>query len=326
MEKVVCLKTSQSGCIRSLKCVEELAEPSVVTVGNFDGVHRGHRHLLERVRDIAKERGLRGVVLSFYPHPMKILSPAQTPCELTDLRERASFMIEMGMEQVVFVKFDRRFARFGAEEFVREVLWKRLKCRHLVVGYDWRFGYRREGEIELARELGEELGFDVEEIEPFRLNGHVVSSTLIRRLLHMGRLEEAELYLGRSYALRRRVVSGDRRGSSLGFPTANLQNTENLCLKEGVYAVRVEDSLLGVANYGRRPTFGGNRKVLEVHLLDFEGNLRGRELRVEFLSFLREERKFSSPEELKTQILEDISAVRSLMGQITHIQNSAFPG
>ncbi|MEJ5339709.1 MAG: bifunctional riboflavin kinase/FAD synthetase [Aquificaceae bacterium] len=314
MEKVICLKTSQSGCLKGLKCVEELKEPSVVTVGNFDGVHRGHKHLLERVISRAREKGLRSLVLSFYPHPLKILSPAQAPCELTDLWERAKLMVDEGVDWVVFVKFDRRFSRLSAEEFIREVLWERLKCRHLVVGYDWRFGYRREGEIELAKELGREMGFHVEETEPFRINGHVVSSTLIRRLLHMGRLKESALYLGRNYALRRRVVSGDRRGSSLGFPTANLENTENLCLKEGVYAVRVEDNFMGVANYGVRPTFGGKRKVLEVHLLDFEGNLKGKEIKVEFLKFIREEKRFSSPEELKRQIAQDISAVRSLLG------------
>ncbi len=316
MEKVVCLKTTQSGCLKGLRCLQELTEPSVVTVGNFDGVHRGHKHLLERVALRAKDKGLRSVVLSFYPHPLKILSPAQSPCELTSIQERASLLLEQGVEQIVFIRFDRRFSKLSAEEFIKEILWSRLKCRHLVVGYDWRFGYKREGEIELAKEMGKEMGFEVEEIEPFRINGHVVSSTLIRRLLHMGRIEEASLYLGRNYVIIRKVVSGDRRGSSLGFPTANLQNTENLCLKEGVYAVKVDDSFMGVANYGTRPTFGGGKRVLEVHLLDFEGDLREREIRVEFLKFIREEKRFSSPEELKKQIAQDILAVRNL---ITHI-------
>lgn len=313
MEKVVCLKTSQNGCLKGLECLQELKEASAVTVGNFDGVHGGHKHLLERVVLRAKERGLRSVVLSFYPHPLKVLSPTQAPCELTNIWERASLILKEGVDWVVFIKFDRRFARLGAEEFIREVLWERLKCKYLVVGYDWRFGYKREGEIELAKELGKEIGFDVEEIEPYRINGHVVSSTLIRRLLHMGRLEEATLYLGRNYTLKRKVVSGDKRGSLLGFPTANLQNTENLCLKEGVYAVKVEDSFIGVANYGTRPTFGGRKKVLEIHLLDFEGNLRGKEIQVEFIKFLREEKKFANPEELKKQIAQDISTVRALL-------------
>lgn len=313
MEGIVSLKTSHSGCVRGLKCIEEISDLSAVTVGNFDGVHRGHQHLIDRLLYRARQMGLKSVVLSFYPHPLKVLSASQTPCELTDLRERAELMLERGVDLVVFIRFDRRFARLSAVDFIREVLLQRLKCRHLVVGYDWRFGYRREGEIELAKELGRELGFSVEEIEPFRIDGHVVSSTLIRRLLHAGRLEEAVLYLGRNYAVRRKVVSGDGRGSLLGFPTANLQNTENLCLREGVYAVKVDDMYIGVANYGVRPTFGSNKRLLEVHLLDFNGNLRGKRIKVEFLKFIREERKFSSVEELKNQIRADISAVRRLL-------------
>lgn len=312
MEKVKSLKTSRSGCIKGLSCIEGEEEKTVITVGNFDGVHLGHRFLLQKVKERAKEKGLKSLVLSFYPHPIKVLSPAQAPCELTNLYERAELILEEGIDSLVFIKFDRHFAKLSAEEFIREVIYQRLKCKHLVVGYDWRFGYRREGEIELAREMGKEFGFEVEEVQPFRINGHVVSSTLIRRLLHVGRLEEAALYLGRNYSIKRRVVKGDGRGSSLGFPTANLENTENLCLKEGVYAVRVEGSFIGVANYGRRPTFDGNKKVLEVHILDFEGDLEGRDIRVEFLKFLREEKKFSTPQDLIRQIQEDISRVRSL--------------
>ncbi|MEZ0336925.1 MAG: bifunctional riboflavin kinase/FAD synthetase [Aquificaceae bacterium] len=312
MEKIKSLKTSKSACIKGLNCIEEEDKETVITVGNFDGVHLGHRSLLQRVKERAKEKGLKSLVLSFYPHPIRVLSPSQAPCELTDLYERAELIIQEGIEDVVFIKFDKNFATLGAEEFIREVIVQRLRCKHLVVGYDWRFGYRREGEIELAREMGKELGFEVEEIQPFRINGHVVSSTLIRRLLHMGRLEEASLYLGRNYSIKRRVIKGDGRGSSLGFPTANLENTENLCLKEGVYAVRVEDSFIGVANYGRRPTFDGSKKVLEVHILDFEGDLREKYIKVEFLKFLREEKKFGSIQDLIKQIEEDISRVRSL--------------
>ncbi|MCS6998241.1 MAG: riboflavin biosynthesis protein RibF [Aquificaceae bacterium] len=319
MEKVAFLKTSYSGCPKGLSCLEREESPTVITVGNFDGVHLGHRHLLRKVKEIGEKRGLKSLVLSFYPHPLMVLSPAQSPCELTSLQERATLILEEGIQGVVFIKFGRRFARMGAEEFIREVLYERLQCRHLVVGHDWRFGYRREGEIELAREMGKELDFEVEETQPFRVGGHVVSSTFIRRLLHLGRLEEAALYLGRNYWIERRVVGGARRGLSLGFPTANLENTENLCLKEGVYAVRVEGKLPGVANYGRRPTFGGRDKVLEVHIIDFKGDLRGERIRVEFLKFMREERRFSSPEELARQIKEDVLAVRELFPHVSSV-------
>ncbi|MFN3870835.1 MAG: bifunctional riboflavin kinase/FAD synthetase [Aquificaceae bacterium] len=312
MEKVVFLKTSRSGCPRGVDCIEGEEKPTVITVGNFDGVHLGHKLLLRRIKEISQSKGLKSLVLSFYPHPIRVLNPLQAPCELTDLYERTELIKEEGIDRVVFIRFDKGFATLGAEDFLKEVIYERLKCRYLVMGYDWRFGYRREGEIELAKELGKELGFEVEEAQAFRVNGHVVSSTLIRRLLHMGKLEEASLYLGRNYSIKRRVVKGDGRGSTLGFPTANLEGTENLCLKEGVYAVRVEDLFLGVANYGTRPTFDGHKKVLEVHLLNFEGNLKGKRIRVEFLKFLREERRFNSPQELIKQIKEDISRVRDL--------------
>lgn len=311
MEKVVFLKTSHSTCPRGSFCTEELLHDSAVSVGVFDGLHLGHRHLIERLKLIAKQKGLKTLLLSFYPHPVRVLSPSQAPCELTNPYERSLLAKELGVDLMVFVRFDRRFSTMSAEEFLQEVIHRRLKAKHLVVGYDWRFGYRREGEIELAKEMGQRLGFEVEEVEPFRTNGHIVSSTLIRRLLHMGRLDEAKLYLGRSYAIRRRVVRGEGRGSKLGFPTANLLGTENLCLKEGVYAVRVDNRFLGVANFGYRPTFDGKRKVLEVHILDFEGDLRGKEVSVEFLEFLRPERKFSDPKELVKQIEEDIQRVKT---------------
>jgi riboflavin kinase/FMN adenylyltransferase len=167
----------------------------------------------------------------------------------------------------------------------------------------------------LAKEMGQRLGFEVETAEPFYKNGHIISSTYIRRLLHSGRLEEASEYLGENYWVKRKVVRGSGRGSSLGYPTANLGHSENLCLKEGVYAVRVNEQFLGVANYGYRPTFDGKAKVLEVHILDFEGNLRGERLKVEFLSFLREEKKFSSKDELVEQIERDIAIVKEKFGR-----------
>jgi len=309
MEKVVSLKVN-SKCLKDLPCYEGLEEEHAITVGVFDGVHLGHQYLLKKLIESAQRRGLKGCVLSFYPHPSKVLSPGQQPCELTDPLERAERMLRLGIDRVVFINFDREFSRIRAEDFLKHVLFERLRCRYLLVGYDWRFGYRREGEVELAKEMGQRLGFEVETAEPFYKNGHIISSTYIRRLLHSGRLEEASEYLGENYWVKRKVVRGSGRGSSIGYPTANLGPSENLCLKEGVYAVRVNEQFLGVANYGFRPTFDGKAKVLEVHILDFEGNLRGERLKVEFLSFLREEKKFSSKDELIEQIERDIAIVR----------------
>ncbi|AHE95593.1 riboflavin biosynthesis protein RibF [Thermocrinis ruber] len=301
--------------MKGLSCYERLEEEHAITVGVFDGVHLGHQYLLKKLIESAQRRGLKSCVLSFYPHPSKVLSPGQQPCELTDPLERAERILRLGIDRVVFINFDREFSRIRAEDFLKHVLFERLRCRYLLVGYDWRFGYRGEGEVELAKEMGQRLGFEVETAEPFYKNGHIISSTYIRRLLHSGRLEEASEYLGENYWVKRKVVRGSGRGSSLGYPTANLGHSENLCLKEGVYAVRVNKQFLGVANYGFRPTFDGKTKVLEVHILDFEGNLRGERLKVEFLSFLREEKKFSSKDELIKQIERDIAIVKEKFGR-----------
>ena len=314
MEKVVSLKVN-SKCLKDLPCYKGLEEEHAITVGVFDGVHLGHQYLLKKLIENAQRRGLKSCVLSFYPHPSKVLSPRQQPCELTDPLERAERMLRLGIDRVVFINFDREFSHIRAEDFLKHVLFERLRCRYLLVGYDWRFGYRREGEVELAKEMGQRLGFEVETAEPFYKNGHIISSTYIRRLLHSGRLEEASEYLGENYWVKRKVVRGSGRGSSLGYPTANLGPSENLCLKEGVYAVRVNEQFLGVANYGFRPTFDGKTKVLEVHILDFEGNLRGERLKVEFLGFLREEKKFSSKDELIKQIERDIAIVKEKFGR-----------
>ena len=311
MEKVISLNIN-SKCLRGLKCYEALDEDHAVTVGVFDGVHLGHRYLIERLVEESKKRGLKSCVLSFYPHPSKVLSPSQHPCELTDYFERAERILELGVDKVAYINFDREFSKMTAEDFLSDVIHRRLRCRYLLVGYDWRFGYRREGEVELAKEFGEKLGFYVEMAQPFYKNGHIISSTYIRRLLHSARLDEVREYLGEPYWIRRKVIKGAGRGTLLGFPTANLERTDNLCLKEGVYAVKVEDQYLGIANYGYRPTFDGRAKVLEVHLLNFKGDLRGKKIKVEFLGFIREEKKFPSKDELIKQIERDISTAQDI--------------
>ncbi|AAC06488.1 bifunctional riboflavin kinase/FAD synthetase [Aquifex aeolicus] len=311
--EVFLLKLDSKNCPnKRLKTLEEVPENTAITVGNFDGVHLGHRYLIENLKKKAKSENLKTLVLTFCPHPLKVLAPQLLPCELTDINEKIEIFRELGVDYLCFIRFDKEFAKIRAREFLEKIIYEKLKCRYLLVGYDWRYGYRREGEIELAKEVGSELGFEVEEAKPFKIKGHIVSSTLIRRLLREGRVEEVREYLGHNYWVKRKVVKGDQRGSKIGFPTANLQNTENLCLKEGVYAVKVEDKYLGVANYGYRPTFGKKKRVLEVHILDFEGNLRGKRIKVEFLKFIREEKKFSSVEELIQQIKKDVEAVKGL--------------
>ena len=306
--KAFYLSLSGDSCPADIEKLEAIAEDTAVVVGNFDGFHLGHRYLVRTLRRKAEERKLRTLIVTFCPHPLKVLAPELFPCELSSAEEKMELLAGEGVDYLCFIRFDKEFSRMSAKAFLEEVIHRRLRCRFLLVGYDWRFGYRREGEVELAKEVGGELGFEVETAEPYRKNGHVISSTLIRRLLSEGRLESAAEFLGRRYWVRREVVPGDGRGSLIGFPTANLGDTENLCLKEGVYAVLVEERYRGVANFGRRPTFGRRKRLLEVHIPGFKGDLRGRRIKVEFLRFLREERKFSGVEELREQIEKDIQS------------------
>ena len=292
--------------------VEELDSETALIVGNFDGFHAGHRYLIELLKMRAGEKGLKSVVVTFCPHPLKVLASEMIPCELSDIEERIELIGELNPDYLCFLRFDPELANMSARDFLREIINQRLKCRHLLVGYDWRFGRRREGEVELAREMGKELGFEVEVASPYRIGEHVVSSTLVRRLLSEGRLEEAQIYLGRRYWIRRRVVPGEGRGSKIGFPTANLEGTDNLCLREGVYAVLVDGEMRAVANYGRRPTFGGGGKVLEVHIPGFEGDLRSKKIKVEFIKFLREEKKFAGVDQLIEQIKKDVQLALEL--------------
>ena len=306
--KVFFLKIKGTSCPlkADLEGVESINEETAITVGNFDGLHVGHKYLIDTLVHNARARGLKSLVITFCPHPLKILAPNLLRCELSDIEEKIEVLGETPVDYLCVVGFNESFSKISAREFLKNILVERLGCRFLLVGYDWRFGHRREGEIELAREVGEELGFEVELAKPFRLNGHIVSSTLIRRLLSEGKLEEAKNYIGCSYWVKREVVKGDGRGSKIGFPTANLDGTENLCLKEGVYVVKVDGVGIGVANYGYRPTFDGKRKVLEIHFPGREVSLIGKKIRVEFCRYLRPEKKFANIEELTSQIKRDI--------------------
>ncbi len=303
------LKLSSGIYPEGFSVLKELKEDTAVVVGNFDGFHLGHRYLTSILRERAKRRKLKTLLVTFYPHPLRVLAKELSLCELTTPQEKRELLEGEGIDFLCFIRFDETFAKMNAREFLTDIIHKRLKCRYLLVGYDWRFGYKREGEIELAKEVATKLGFEVEEAEPYRKNGHIISSTLIRRLLSEGRLSEVREFLGRNYWIKRKVVKGKGRGSVLGVPTANLENTENLCLKEGVYIVRVNDQYPALANFGYRPTFGDKRRLLEVHIPGIKENFKGKEMKVEFLRFLREEKKFHSAEELKSQIEKDLQSL-----------------
>ncbi len=297
----------------NLPCVDKIEEKTAITVGNFDGFHKGHIYLVERLINEAKRRNLKTLLLTFFPHPLKVLAPGINFCELSDIYEKIIIAQNLKVDYFVFIKFTRRFSLISARDFLEEIIFNKLNCRYLLVGHDWRFGYGREGEIELAREIGVKKGFEVGYVEPYKENGSIVSSTLIRRLLKEGRIKDAEYFLGRTYWIERKVIKGKGRGTQIGFPTANIKNTKNLCLKKGVYAVRINEKYIGVANYGSRPTFEDkDENLLEVHIPGFKGNFLGKRIKIEFLDFVREERKFKSVNELKSQIEKDINIVVSM--------------
>jgi riboflavin kinase/FMN adenylyltransferase len=290
---------------------------TVVTIGNFDGVHLGHRAILARVIHRARELEAQAVAVTFDPHPLKVLRPEMHMPLLTTPEQKIDLLAAAGLEAVVVLPFNREFAALPAREFVQRYFLERLRVREVVVGHDYCFGQGREGNIDLLKEMGQQHGFTVQVVWAVEADGAVVSSSLIRALLRLGKVEEAARLLGRPYEVVGRVVPGKGRGGKLlGVPTANIRPANELLPATGIYAVRVRrgaDNLLGAANIGTSPTFENGEFSLEVHLLDFSGDLYAETLGVEFVARLREERRFPSIEALAAQIHADIKTVRQVL-------------
>jgi riboflavin kinase / FMN adenylyltransferase len=290
---------------------------TVVTVGNFDGVHLGHRAILARICQRARELDCQPVAFTFDPHPAKVLNPDSNLRLLTTPAQKIALLEGAGVA-VVVQPFTREFAAIPARDFVREYFVNRLQAREVVVGHDYRFGYRREGSIALLKEMGQSLGFSVQVVWAVEVDDAVVSSSLIRAMLRLGNVREANRLLGRTYGVAGRVVAGKGRGGKLlGVPTANLVPENDLLPASGIYAVWVakdHERLPGVANIGTCPTFDNQDLSLEVHLIDFNGDLYGEVLEVEFVARLREERRFPSIDELAAQIRADILEGRQTLG------------
>jgi len=294
---------------------------SSVAVGNFDGVHRGHLAVIGEAGRIAHANGLPWAVLTLEPHPRQVFKPDTAPFRLTPLRIKARHIEALGVDALIVLHFDLEFSRRSARTFIEDVLVEGLGARHVVCGYDFTFGHDRAGNPELLLRLGGELGFDFTCVQEVRNDsGEALSSTRVRQLLSAGDPAGAAAILGRPYEVEGRVDHGDHRGRTIGYPTANVHLGEYLRPVNGVYAVRagVDEGARtvwynGVANLGRRPTFGGDDVLLEAHLFDFSGDLYGRHLRVQFVEYLRAEKAFDGLDGLKAQIAADGARAREVL-------------
>jgi riboflavin kinase/FMN adenylyltransferase len=293
----------------------------VLALGNFDGVHRGHRKILERVRRSASERGVTAGVVTFDPHPPRVVRPDKAPPLLMTTAQRLEAIAEAGIQAAAIVRFTQELSRWDPETFVRNVLVDWLRVSEVWVGANFLFGHDRAGNYSLLRSLGTQYGFKAEKIDPVRYKDFVVSSTRIRRLVTEGRVDEAGALLGHQYFIDGRVVEGDRRGRTIGFPTANLQSENELLPPHGVYATTVaSDGVVrpSVTNVGVRPTVDhSGRTVVETHIFDFDGDLYGRTVRVGFVQRLRDERAFQSVDALRAQIAEDCVRARVLFDRLS---------
>ena len=284
-----------------------------LTVGNFDGVHLGHRELLRKTVSRGRDSGGIAVALTFSPHPVRFFSPGARFYEITTEEEKADLIGRMGIDVLVIESFDGGIGRMSPDEFAREILSRRLRARWLTVGYDFTFGRNRTGSPALLAEAGKVLGFEVDIVPPLVRGGLIVSSTRIRELLLAGRVREAEELLCRPYRMSGPVVTGAGRGKSLGFPTANIQFSQELVPLPGVYVVEAEIGgglHRAVASVGFNPTFGENSLGVEVHVMDFHRDIYGEEVAVYFRDRIRDERKFKSVQDLVRQIEKDVQYAR----------------
>ena len=298
---------------RGVTC--SLPSPVVLAIGNFDGVHLGHVALLGRLRDLAGQFGLPSCVMTFEPHPREFFFPDSAPARLTTLREKLELLGEEGVDQVVICPFNARFAALGAEDFVEKVLVGSLGVRHVLVGDDFRFGKGRSGDYALLSRIGQSFGFGVEAMGAVTVEKERVSSSKVRHALANGDMVRAARFLGRPYVIDGRVVHGEKIGRQLGFPTANVRIKHDPLPMTGVFAVTVDglegECLEGVANLGIRPTLGGRRPLLEVHVFDFERDIYGAHIAVRFEKKLRDELRFPNFDALKAQIAADAAAARA---------------
>lgn len=294
-----------------------LAEPTIVTIGKFNGMHLGHAHLLREVVERARTIGGQSAAVTFDPHPTLVLQPEIERVYLAPDEERLALMAASGLDHLIILPFDDALRQLTAAQFMTLVT-ERINLRELWVGPNFRLGYRAQGTIDVLSAIGAQLGFEVHTIAPLLIDGAPVSATRIRELLHTGRVADVPRLLGRSFAVAGEVVHGDHRGRTIGFPTANIAvGARHILPADGVYACQVTlpggASQPAVTNVGVRPTFGVLKRTVEAHLLDWDGDLYGQRLRVAFVERIRGERRFSGIDELRAQIARDADVARAML-------------
>ncbi|ABO50471.1 FMN adenylyltransferase / riboflavin kinase [Desulforamulus reducens MI-1] len=302
---------------KSLKGLKDIYPNIIVALGNFDGIHLGHQRLIGEAVAVARRTNGTAAVLTFEPHPLMVLKPEMAPAMLLDQESKQRIMAELGVDILILLPFTQELAHLSPEEFLKEILVKEMNVRGIVVGYNYSFGYKGSGTSEDLRSYALEYGYSLSVIPPVKVGEQVVSSTLIRNKLAEGDVIAAKRYLGYYPFTEGIVVTGDRRGgNALGFPTANIDCPDGMMVPaKGVYSVHVEldgETYLGVANVGTKPTFHGNnpRTNIEVHLLDFCGDIYGKKIKVQYIRKLRDEKKFNSVHDLINQIQADVLSAR----------------
>ena len=302
--------------VRELDRLVPRPQNVVLTIGNFDGVHLGHRAIFRRVVDAARRINGTAAVLTFEPHPLRLLAPQQAPPRINTPEEKVRLVEASMIDLLVVQEFNHQLAGLSAEDFVREILVGKLAIRHLIVGYDYAFGRNREGDIDFLKSKSLEYGFVLETLDPICRGNEVYSSTRIRQALLAGDVAGVVKVMGRNFTLDGTVVHGAGRGQKLGFPTANLETAKEILPAKGVYAVKVKwhDRFYdAVVNIGRRPTFANQEATLEIHLLDFRENLYAEVLRVYFVERLRPEQRFDSVDALQEAVTKDIERARRIL-------------
>jgi len=284
-------------------------------IGNFDGVHLGHREIINLINDIANQKSIKSCLLTFEPHPQKVLAGRDVSL-IIPVNEKLSLLEQAGVDYAVSLRFTKELSQLSAEEFVQDVLIKTLKIKDIVVGPDFMFGKNRSGNADMLKEMGKKYGFETHVINPRKLGDEVISSSMIRQIIVEGNILKLNDLLGYKYFLKGIIVEGEKRGREIGFPTANLDTQWELLPKPGVYATI---SWLGgsryksITNIGFRPTFGKNKLLIETHLFDFSDSVYGEKIRVEFYQRLRDEKKFEGVEDLIAQIKLDIDEVKNIL-------------